>query len=141
LIRAVLDPGVLIAGAISPKGTPASLLRAWQQGVFELILSRALVDELQRALNYPKILQHVSRDEATTLIRALEAGALVVPDPTDVPAVCRDPADDYLFALALSAGAALVSGDAGVLAVTDAGVRVVRPAAFAQLLEGPGSAT
>jgi predicted nucleic acid-binding protein len=99
------------------------------------------MQELRRAFAYAKILRYVSRDEAVRMIQALEAGAVALPDPTRVPAVCRDPDDDYLFALALGAGAVLVSGDAGVLAVTDAGVRVVRPAAFAQLLEGPGNAT
>ena len=44
------------------------------------------------------------------------------------PAVCRDPGDDYLVALARAAVVnALVTGDRDVLEVGDAGVAVITP--------------
>jgi len=49
-VRAVLDVTVLISGILSPTGTPARLLLAWQAGEFELMVSPALLDELRRAL-------------------------------------------------------------------------------------------
>jgi len=135
MIRALIDPGVLIAASISPKGTPASLLQAWYGGAFELIVCPVLISELRRAFAYPKVLRRVALEEAASLIRALQAGAVQLQDPIEVPAVCRDPADDYLFTLAADARAILISGDSQVLAVTGTGVRVVSPSSFARLIE------
>ena len=135
MIRAVLDPGVLVAAVLSPSGPPASILRAWLEGAFDLVVSPALLAETRRVFAYPKIIRYVSLEESEALLRTLVTGARNEEDPTDVPAVCRDPADDYLFALSIGASAMLVSGDADVLSVTDAGVRVLRPAVFARLIE------
>lgn len=63
-------------------------------------------------LNRPKFRKYVTLAEVRVLIEALIEVAEEVPDPIAMP-VTRDPTDDYLVALALSAGAdALVSGDA-----------------------------
>ena len=57
------------------------------------------------------------------------------PDPSHIPSVCRDPDDDYLFALAHDANGVLVSGDGDVLAVQEPSVRVLTPAALVTVLE------
>jgi putative PIN family toxin of toxin-antitoxin system len=134
VLRAVVDPAVLIAGVISPTGAPTSILRAWVEGLVELVVCPALIDELRRALGYPKVATRVPATVATGLVGALERAAIVVADPSDVPRVCRDPGDDYLFALAREAEAVLVSGDADVLAVASPPVRVLSPRAVRNLL-------
>lgn len=52
-----------------------------------------------------------------------------------VPLVCRDPADDYLFATAIAGDALfVVSSDKDVLAIREhAGVRMLKPADFLAL--------
>jgi uncharacterized protein len=140
VIRAALDPGVLVSGAISSKGTPATILRAWYDGAIELIVCPLLLTELRRAFTYPKVRRRVPEEEAEALVTAIGRGAIMLPDPVDVRTVCRDPDDDYLFALARDAGAVLVSGDKDVLDVTDAGVRVLRPAAIVGIVNGPAAA-
>lgn len=60
--------------------------------------------------------------------------AIRVDDPDDVPAVCRDPNDDYLFAVAAAHADVLVSGDKDVLETTGVAVRVLSPAGFAEIL-------
>jgi putative PIN family toxin of toxin-antitoxin system len=134
VIRAVLDTGVIIAGAISSLGAPASVLRRWQQGAFELVMCPASILELTRVFAYPKILERVSPQAASRVLRALSEGALLLPDPADVPAVRRDPDDDYLFALAATSSAVLVSGDTDVTGVKDPPVQVLSPTAFAALV-------
>lgn len=134
MLRAVVDPGVLIAGLISPVGAPTSILRAWVDGLVELVVCPWLIDELRRALGYPKVAARVPSAVASGLVDALERAAIVLPDPSDVPPVCRDPGDDYLFALAREAQGVLVSGDADVLAVVSPPVRVLSPRAFGDLL-------
>jgi len=48
--------------------------------------------------------------------------------PPPYPAVCRDPGDDYLVALARAAAVdALVTGDRDLLELEDIGVAVITP--------------
>jgi uncharacterized protein len=139
LVRAVLDPGVLVAGVISSAGAPAALVRAWLNGAFELVVCADLLDELRRALGYPKVSSRVTPERAVTLLSSLERAALSFADPSDVPSVSRDPADDYLFALAHDADAVLVSGDRDVLEVPGPPVRVLTPKTFASLVSRLGA--
>lgn len=138
MIRAVLDPNVLISGLISSRGAPRRLLDAWYDGAIELVVCPMLLGELLGALSRPRIARYVHGAESDRLVAAITRNALGVSDPGDIPQVCADPNDDYLFALARQAGAVLVSGDNRVLEVTDAGVRVLRVAAVLEIVqEGP----
>jgi uncharacterized protein len=134
LIRAVIDTGVLVAGIISPAGAPASLVRSWRLGEFDLIVCPMLLTELRRVLAYPRVRHYLTEDQAGRLLLAIENAALALPDPDPIPEVCRDPADDYLFALAGGHADVLVSGDRDILEATDPGVRVLTPSGFAEIL-------
>jgi uncharacterized protein len=118
-VRAVLDPNILIAALLSPTGAPAQLLGRWLTGEFELIVSEALLAELERALAYSKLRPRVSAEEAAELVALLRDGAVHAPDPPNPPRRSPDPADDYLLALAESERAVLVSGDQHLLALAD----------------------
>lgn len=93
-----------------------------------------LLAELRRVLAYPKVERYLTEDQAGRLLLAIENAALTLPDPDRIPEVCRDPADDYLFALARSFADVLVSGDKDILEAADPGVRVLTPAGFAEIL-------
>jgi putative PIN family toxin of toxin-antitoxin system len=135
-VRAVLDPNVVISGAISSRGAPADVLRSLARGEFELIASRALLDELERALAYPKLRLHISEPDAADLVRWVADSASVVVDPDTDPLVhSRDPDDDYLIVLASAHRAALVSGDKDLLAL-EGEIPVFSPRAFLDLLAG-----
>jgi putative PIN family toxin of toxin-antitoxin system len=133
-VRAILDPNVVISGAISPRGAPADVLRSLARGEFELVASQGLLDELQRALAYPKLRPYISESDAAELVRWLADSASVVGDPdADPPVHSRDPDDDYLIALASAHRAALVSGDKDLLAL-EREIPVFSPRAFLDLL-------
>jgi putative PIN family toxin of toxin-antitoxin system len=133
-VRAVLDPNVIISGALSSRGAPADVLRSLANGEFEFIASQALLDELKRALAYPKLRLHISESDADDLVRWVANGASVVVDPDADPSVrSRDPDDDYLIALASTHRAALVSGDKDLLGL-EAEIPVFSPCAFLDLL-------
>ena len=135
-MRAVLDPNVVISGVLSFRGAPADVLRAVAGGEFELIASQTLLDELERALAYPKLRRHISEAHAAELVRWVAGNATMVIDPeTDPPAHSRDPGDDYLIALASAHRAALVSGDKHLLAL-EGEIPVFSPRAFLDLLAG-----
>jgi putative PIN family toxin of toxin-antitoxin system len=118
-LRAVLDPNVIISALLSSRGAPAAALAAWRDGAFELVVSPGLLDELERALAYPKLRARVSAEEATEVRAWLERSAVVLDDPLGVelpPARrSRDSGDDYLMVLAAQAEAMLVTGDADLL--------------------------
>jgi putative PIN family toxin of toxin-antitoxin system len=134
-VRAVVDPSVLISATLAPTGAPARVVRAWLDGAFDLIVSSALLAELERALAYPKIRKRVTAGEAAELLDLLRYAADVVADPPGAPAMrSPDPDDDYLIAIAAAARAVLVSGDGHLLGLADA-LPVHSPARFVEMLD------
>ena len=134
-MRAALDPNVIISAALSPGGSPAQLLRLWLEGAYDLICSPLLLDELSRALAYPKLAKHINADEAGELANLLRRGALLVEDPQTPPDVASsDPDDDYLIALAQISRSALVSGDRDLLELSEQ-IPVYSPAAFVSFIQ------
>lgn len=115
LRRVVFDPNVLVSGVISAHGAPASLVDLIDAGVVVPIVCPTLLGELRRVLHRPKFRRYVSPDQATTFLREFAHAAEHHDDPTEPPAMSRDPGDDYLIALARTARAdALASGDKDV---------------------------
>jgi uncharacterized protein len=114
-VRAVLDPNVVISGLIAPGGAPAHVLHSWRAGRFEMVVSPRLLEELRRALAYPKLRRLVSPEEAASAVRLLVEGARVAEDPEPIDVRSADPGDDYLIALAAGQRSALVSGDRHLL--------------------------
>jgi putative PIN family toxin of toxin-antitoxin system len=136
VIRVVIDPGVLIASLITRGGAPARIVRAWVDGMFELVVSARLLDELTSTLLRPKFRRWVSADDAVVFVETLRLAGIVIDDPTDVEPVSRDPDDDYLVALARAAGAAvLVSDDADLTTLDLRDPTIVDPRRFLSTLE------
>jgi hypothetical protein len=119
-VRAVCDPNNLISALLSPRGAPGQVFGRWLSGDFELAVSDKLLDELDRALAYPKIRRHVDSAEAEQLVSLLRNGAILAADPSTVARRSTDPGDDYLLALAEAERALLVSGDRHLLELAPA---------------------
>jgi putative PIN family toxin of toxin-antitoxin system len=131
VIRAVVDPGVLIAGLIASRGVTADIIRAWQRGLFELVVSPLLLDELTETLLRPKFRRWLDENDAIAFVEVLRLAAVTVDDPAATDRVSRDPDDDYLIALARAAGAGvLVSGDADLTSLRGAEPPIVTPRQF-----------
>jgi uncharacterized protein len=114
-LRVVLDPNVLVSALLSPDGTPARVLLAWIDGAFELVVSRKLIAELGRVLEYPKLATRIGEHEAAELLDWLARAAISADDPPESPIAVSDKDDDYLVALASVESAILVSGDRALL--------------------------
>ena len=135
-MRAILDPNVIISALLSREGTPAKVLRAWLEGRFGLIVAPVLLEELERALAYPKLVARISPGESAGLLDWLKREAELVEDPEEPPGSrSEDPGDDYLLALAESEAAALVSGDGHLLALS-AELPVLTPREFLVIVGG-----
>jgi len=107
--RIVLDTNVLLS-AFGWRGSPFEILRRTLQGQFRLLISPALLEELQRVLAYPKF--HFSEIDIARFLLTISEGAEIVFAPPHLSVVAQDPADDRVLECAL-AGAAqfIVSGD------------------------------
>ncbi len=130
MIRAVLDTNVILSALIFG-GRTGGLVSAWQTGRFQLLLPRAILEELLRVLAYPKF--QLTEGE----IRGLIEEELVPFAETVIvrgqPAVrLRDPDDLPVVACALTGRARyLVTGDADLLSLERIRrVEVIRPAEF-----------
>lgn len=134
-MRAILDPNVLVSAALSPAGAPAQVVRRWLAGEFELVASPLLLDELSRVLTYPKIAERVATNDRAALLELVSAEAEIAADPAGPPPLSvPDPGDEYLVLLALAEGAALVSGDKHLTALSER-LPIFRPDAFLELLD------
>jgi len=118
-VRAVLDPNILIAALLSPSGAPAQIVSRWLSGGFELVVSEALLTELERALAYPKLRRRIPPDDRAEFVSLLRLVARRAPDPETGTHRSADPGDDYLLALAENERAVLVSGDQHLLKLGD----------------------
>lgn len=118
-MRAVLDANVLIAALLSRSGAPAQILRRWLGGGFELVVSESLLAELERALAYPKLRARITPEDAAGFVSFLQTTAILASDPPAPPRRSSDPGDDYVFALAESEKAIVVSGDRHLLELAD----------------------
>lgn len=109
-------------------------MRQWRLGEFELVVSPSLLAELERAFGYPKLARLTPPGDGDRLVAFLTAEAETAADPAQPPPIrSEDPGDDYLLALSLDRGAALVSGDKHLLAFADE-LPVYSPADFLGLL-------
>jgi putative PIN family toxin of toxin-antitoxin system len=135
-VRAVLDPNVLIASLLTREGAPARLVSSWLAGAFEMVVSESLLEELERALTYPKLRDRVATGDASEFVALLRHTALLATDPSTVACRSADPDDDYLLALAEQEQAILVSGDRHLLALADR-FPIVTPRALLETLTEP----
>ena len=118
-MRTVLDPNILIADLLSPGGAPAQLTSRWLGGEFELVGSGALLSELERALDYPKLRRRIPADDVAEFVSLLRLAAVLTPDPEAGAYRSADPDDDYLLALAEHERTTLVAGDPHLLDLAD----------------------
>ena len=117
-LRAVLDTNVVLSALIFSKGRLAPIRLAWQQGIFNPLVSKDTTEELIRAMNYPKFrLSSAERDE---LLADYLPYCTIVKIPVKVPKTppVRDPFDVAFLQLALCGKARyFVSGDQDLLSV------------------------
>jgi putative PIN family toxin of toxin-antitoxin system len=138
--RVVADANVLVSAAIarSPQAPSVLVLDAALDGRVELVTSPLLLREITSVLSRPRLRKYVTADEATRFVADLAAQTtLLVDPPGSHTAVCRDPRDDYLVALAEASGAeAIITGDLDLLAIdpSQLAVEVVTPRQFVERL-------
>lgn len=142
MIRAIADANVFVSAALarSPLAPSALVLDAALDGRIELVSSPRLLAEIESVLARPRLRRYLSPDEAARFVADLASlTTLAAEAPEPHAAVCRDPGDDYLVALAVHTGVgALVTGDLDLLELTASPVPVLTPRAFVKRLDAAG---
>ena len=79
-MRVVLDTNIIVSATLIRGGNEDQILRAWQHGSFDLVLSPPILEELGRALFYERLrkFRWMTDGEVAELLRALAAGGVVV---------------------------------------------------------------
>jgi len=90
-VKAVLDTNVVVSGMFFG-GVPGSVLDAWADGLFELVLSPGIIEEYRRTCEHLGS-SHPGLTFRGLLIRLI-GDATLLPDVASDGAITRDPADD-----------------------------------------------
>ena len=133
-MEAVLDTNVIVSALISPRGPPTRIFAAWRGGHFTYVTSRPLLDELARALNYPRIRKYLAwtRDERAEFLEIVAVAAKLVVPTIQIDAIADDPDDNRVLEAAVtSAVGHIVTGDRHLLDLASYDqVEIVTPARF-----------
>ena len=134
-LRVVIDTNVLLSSLLFHAGTLSWLRTAWQARRVCPLVNRETMNELIRALSYPKF--NLTDGEREDLLADYLSWCetVVVSNPTEIPQ-CRDPYDRPFLELALVAQAdALVTGDKDLLSMAPAfPVPILTPHSFRKRL-------
>ena len=140
MLRAVLDANIYVSALIRPEGPPGRIIERFLRGAdFELILSPDIVEEVSRALAYPKVRRLMRRNaDAGLWFEDIILLADMVAGERAVSGICQDADDDkYLGAALEGRGTFVVTGDRAFLALKEhEGIRIVTPHEF---LDGLGA--
>lgn len=138
MIRAVLDANVFVSAVLNPMGIPAKILDAWRDEQFHLVLSEAIVAEIDRVFHYPKIAKrHRWPEEKIEMFLAdLASLAILTPGELKLTVITEDPPDNHYLECAVEGQAEyVVSGDRHLLDLgAYRGIQILSPRAFLEVL-------
>ena len=138
MIRAVLDANVYVSAAVRPEGPPGQIIdRFLRGGAFEIVMSQAILDEVLRALSYPKVRKYIRPGLDPELwFEDIVVLAHFVAGDREVDGGSKDRDDDKYIAVAIEGRAGfLVAGDSDLLELREYdGIRIVSPRAFLDLI-------
>ena len=133
MIRAVIDTNILIRAIIKPQGTVGPVVTALRSGLFQIVLSKPLLDELTANLILPRIRQKYSLADKDIIdyLTFLAVRAHLV-EPKEVVSACRDPKDNMVLEAALAGDARfIVTGDEDLLVLNPfLDIEIVTPSIF-----------
>ena len=138
MIRAVLDANVYVSAVVRPEGPPGQIInRFLRGGAFEIVMSKAIVEEVVRALSYPKVRKYIRPGLDPELwFEDIVVLSHLVSVEREFEGATKDPDDDKYIAVAMQGRAGfLVAGDSDLLDLKEYdGIRIVSPRTFLDLL-------
>jgi putative PIN family toxin of toxin-antitoxin system len=119
-MRFAIDTNLLVSSTFSLSSPPALVMAAWRSERIEWVSCKEQLIELTVTLSRPRILSRVTGGQtlAMRLLQEIRNHCSIKDLMPPLPAVCRDPHDDFLFALHDQGHVDwIVSGDHDVLAL------------------------
>ena len=111
MLKIVIDTNIWIRALLGGRVT-LPVLKAWQAGKFQVVVSQALLDELDKVWQRPRLKNRIHAEHAKDLLEQLNWRGIMV-ELTTIPPRCRDPKDHPVLSTAIDGrAAAIVSGDA-----------------------------
>ena len=117
-MRVVLDTNVVISRYLSPTGPPAEILRRWEDGWFDLLVSEELLAEYERVFHYPRLraVHQLTSSEIGRIIANVRQFATRIEVTERLNVVEDDPTDNRCLECARAGGAeVIVCGDEHLL--------------------------
>jgi putative PIN family toxin of toxin-antitoxin system len=114
----VIDANTLASGSINPHPEAATSLiyRELTGTRVEVFVCPELLAEVTGTLQKPYFLARIGQRSVNDIVTGIANAGTLLPDPVNPEPIISDPKDDYLVALALTAGAEfIVSGDKHLL--------------------------
>ena len=143
MLKVVLDTNIYVSALIKRGGKPDQILRLVER--YRLFCAEAILEEVQRALNYPRIKRKykLKEKEIAEHIRYIRSIATVYRSLPKVEVIEEDPEDNIILACAVEAQADyIVSGDEHLKGLeTYRGIEIVPPAEFLDILRQRRSAS
>lgn len=141
MILAVLDANIIASGILGyrdPDSIPGALLRFWRKGIFILVTSKHIRDEVKNTLRKPYFTTHLTSQEIFRIQALLQFQAKQVLITENVRDSTTHFEDDLVLATAVGAKADyLVTGDKPLLRKVGnsyKGVKLITPDDFLEVL-------
>lgn len=139
MLKVVLDTNVIVSATLIKNSLPDKILRAWQKGKFQLIVSPEIIEEIRRVLFSKKIKNRgwMTEKEIEELLFLLERAALLSPGQLSLKVIKEDPCDDKFIIAAIEQKADyIVSGDKHLLNLKSyQEIKIVSPREFWGILQ------
>lgn len=139
VLRVVLDTNVFVSRTISRSGTSAKVFDAWRAMEYWLLVSPAIIREIEATLSSSHIRRKypVTDQEIADLVDLLSHDALVIEGEMDLTGVVPEDDSDNMFLTCAIQGDAdlIVTGDRHLLNLrVYEGIRIVSVREFCDLL-------
>lgn len=141
-MRAVVDTNLLVSYLITHRPPIAELTDTYlARGDFVLLTSHAMLEELDRVLQYPRLYRYYDEQTRIRFVALVASLGEIVDLPHEVPRICRDPDDDWVIACAVAGdGDVIVSGDRDLLDLIQVNrILILSARQLLTLLQGEGS--
>lgn len=105
-VKAVVDTNIWVSSLLNPFGFPAKLRMLFAKGLFDVVISTPILEEIAEVLMRPRIRDkyEIAGDDVEGLLLLIEERAENVPISGDV-AICRDKDDNLVIETAIKSGA------------------------------------
>lgn len=108
-IRTVVDTNIWVSSLLNPFGFPARLRKSFEEGIFNIVISELMLEELSEVLNRPKIKTKygISEDDIKELLILIEELLILIEERSEPVllsgdiTICRDKDDNVVIETAI----------------------------------------